>query len=479
MTRKLRYFIFGRLFPCALILFFTAAGIIALSVYLPVALLPIAAIERFYAFAVCVSTLRRKELPETRTAWTLIVLLLPWTGATLRLLKGNPFAKKNNDSACADFYEDAFTIVNAAIRCGAKPCFAKTAEYFPTGKDFFPRFLADLAEAERFIWLEYYIVERGELWNSVLALLRKKAKEGLDVRLIYDDFGCASTLPKNYANELERFGIQAFPFRKLHAFPLYRLNGRDHRKCAVIDGKTVYTGGINLADEYIGIKIKYGHWKDTAIRLTGEPARVFAEMFAKQWNRHSPHGIRLSSENPEKGTVRCAAFYDDPAAYYDRVCPKLYRMLISRAEKTLYLCTPYLAANAELIDALTLTAQTGTDVRVMIPHIPDKKSVLFLTRRYARILEKEGVKVREYSCGFLHQKTMTADGKISVVCSYNFDFRSLYLQYECGVLLEDETLTQKTDCDFLSLWEQGVPVPKAGAMEKAVAACINLFSPLF
>lgn len=483
MVRKLRYFFFGRLFPVALLLLITAAGIVALSLYLPVALLPLAAAERAYAFAVCLFSLKIRELPATRTAWLLAVLLLPYTGATLRLF--HCFARKERDREIPQAGAYAFrdetlnALATVAEKSGLRAGTAQSAEYFCTGKAFYPRFLSDLSSAKRFIWLEYYIVERGEFWNSVLAILQDKAKNGVDVRLIYDDFGCAATLPKHFAKELRRLRIRAYPYRKLRAFPLRKLNERDHRKCAVIDGETVYTGGINLADEYIGATIKYGHWKDTAVRLTGSPARAFAELFALTWKERFPNDTLSFPANGNAGTLPCIPFCDGPTSYTDRICPKLYRLLFARAQNSVYLCTPYLSADETFLSALALAAGAGKDVRMMIPHIPDKKSVFALTRKYARSLERAGVKVREYDCGFLHQKTVTVDGRYAVVGSYNLDYRSLYVQSECGVLVKDEKLTKVAERDFIAMWEQGVPVPKAGLLEKIFAAGLSLLSPLF
>ncbi len=480
MLRKLRYFFLGRLFPCALLLAATAAGIVALSIYLPIALLPIMAIERAFALGVCLFTMRQTELPETRAAWLLIVLLLPWTGAVLRLCKKRANERSRTCPAQTERFCGAFGAVQSvAEHCGFAPSLAQTVEYFSTGKDLYPRLLADLNGANKFILLEYYIVERGEFWNSVLAILQKKAREGVDVRLIYDDFGCVSTLPKRYAEELRRMGIAAYPFQKVRAFPLRKLNQRDHRKIAVIDGTTAYTGGINLADEYINVTVKYGHWKDTAVRLTGAPAGAFAKLFAERWNYRFPNDPAPFSPCAEKGDIPCIPYCDEPAPYRERVCPKLYRTVFSRAEKTLYLCTPYLTADDVFLQTLILAAQAGADVRLMIPHIPDRKSVFALTRRCARMLEACGVKIREYTCGFLHQKTLTADGALSAVGTYNLDFRSLYLQYECGVLVKDETLTRAIERDFLDMWEQGVPVPKAGVCEKIFVSALSLLSPLF
>lgn len=473
--RKLRYFLSGRLFPCALLLGLTLGAGIALSVWLPRALAPIAAFERLFSLGVGIYVVRSASLPDTKHAKLLLLLLLPWTGAFFCLiLKTQHHARFLQVPDLRSSSLDPFSRLSVALG-GFPATNATSIRYFPDGREMYRAFLADLEAAKERIWLEYFIVAEGTLLREVKAVLAEKVRENVDVRLIYDDFGCCLTLPASYAKTLEKAGIRAATYGKLRFGA--RMHRRDHRKIAVIDG-AAYTGGINLADEYIGEKIRFGHWKDTAVRVTGGAADDLARLFSGTWNTLRPHD-RVTPKMHEWGEkMPCLVFGDDARDNAARTGVRVISRLISGAERCIYVNTPYLALDKTLKGLFETAALCGVDVRIMIPHIPDKKSVFLLTRRYAREMMRSGVKVREYTAGFLHAKSIAVDGRRAIVSSYNLDFRSLYLQGECGLLAEDEAFAADVTQDFLHAWEEGSEVPRPTWRDKFFSPILRFFAPL-
>ena len=470
--RKLRHFFGGKLFLCALLALPWALFVCFLAIRLPYALAPAAALERIFSLTVALCTASGNDLAESKISKLLLILLLPWTGAVLCIVwrrkpapRPEPEAKQTGESTI-----DRLARIGA-LSGGTRPARAESAEYFPVGKEMYEALLRDLAAAKRFIRLEYYIVAQGVFFSSVRKILEEKAAAGLDVRLCYDDFGSSLTFPRKLQRELMRAGIEVRASRPLK-LPLREMNRRNHRKIAAIDGSIAYVGGVNLADEYIGELVRFGHWKDTALRVTGEAALELAALQAREY------GFPLPEISPPAGELPCAVIADDAADGRARAGCYALCTLLADAKKHAYLFTPYLAPDAALEGALCAAAAAGTDVRVMIPHVPDKRTTFLLTRHNARRLEKAGVRVREYAAGFLHAKSLVADGELSFVSSYNLDFRSLHLQAECGVVLQDGNTAKKLEEDFLSSWETGVPVRKEKFFERIARTLLALFAPL-
>lgn len=475
--RKFKYFLCGRALPFAISILLVSAAYLALSLWLPRALAPIALAERLFSFSAGVFVVCSHTFSESKTAKLLLLVLFPWTGALLCLLQRG----RGELPAAALCATEALSLPRkigeiSRSLCGHGGCAFSDAEYFPTGRDAFEKMLADLKNARRSVKLEYYIIARGAFWNSVLAVLEQKAKAGVDVKVIYDDFGCSLTLPRDYHKQLAARGIKTQIYRPLR-FPSTAAGARDHRKLAIIDDRIAYTGGINLADEYIGETVRFGHWKDTAVRVTGGLALECSALFCEHWNELGKGGkITPDPSSVPQGNAFGAAFAD--GAYGARTGAAVHAALIYGAARSLYLCTPYLAPDATLISALKAAAYAGLDVRVMIPHIPDKKAVFALTRFYARRLAAAGVRVREYTSGFLHAKSAVADGEHCVVSSYNFDFRSMYLQAECGVYVQSAALAEAMERDFLSVWETGTELTKAKPSERFTGGLMRLIAPL-
>ncbi len=338
-------------------------------------------------------------------------------------------------------------------------CRNTDSTYFASGKEMLEPLLADLQSAERYIFLEYFIIEEGEMWNAILKILRKKVKAGVDVRVIYDDLGCILTLPPNYAKKLRSYGIQCQQFNPFHPFLTSIQNNRDHRKIAVVDGKVAYTGGINLADEYIDRKIKHGRWKDSGIRLCGDAAWSFTVIFLQTWNfltrkPHAPYeDFRPMSEAATTGYDGWVLPYSDSPVDKENVGEHIYLRIIEQAQDYLYITTPYLMVDDSMLSALKLCAKSGVDVRIITPEIPDKKTVHFTTRSYYQQLILSGVKIYEYSGGFIHAKSFASDDTIATVGTVNLDFRSLYLHFECGACLYRTSSIQDIKADYLKTLE--------------------------
>ena len=316
--------------------------------------------------------------------------------------------------------------------------------------------------------MEYFIIHPGVMWDGILEILERKAAQGVDVRVLYDDIGCLFTLPKHYAKTLQEKGIACKVFNPFRPVISLRLNNRDHRKICVIDGHTAFTGGVNLADEYINEIERFGHWKDGGICLRGAAVWNLSVMFLSTWNvdelevedfeQYRPN-VYLPDPVPADGLVQ--PFMDSPLDD-EEVSATVFINLISRANRYLYLTTPYLIIDHAMNEALCSAAKAGVDVRIITPHIPDKRRVFELTRAHYEPLVKAGVKVYEYLPGFIHSKTLVCDDKLGMVGTINLDYRSLYLHFECGVWLcgthsvadiKRDFLDTQAQCDQVTLEE--------------------------
>ncbi|MGM9652831.1 MAG: cardiolipin synthase [Eubacteriales bacterium] len=453
------------------------------------------------ALALCL-TLRivnRKDAAEYKIAWLVTVLLIPVFGSLLYLIfSGNRLTahtKKRmasitdvmertlggcetvasaleDENSCAAF--QSRYIANVA-HC---PPFANTeAQYFPLGDDMFPVFLAELERAERYIFLEYFIIAEGRMWQSVLDILKRKAAAGVDVRLIYDDMGCIMLLPGNYAKRMRDLGIHCRVFNRFVPVLSARLNNRDHRKIGVIDGKVAFTGGVNLADEYINEKERFGHWKDNAVMLRGDAAWSMTVMFLTMWDNLEGAGSAASSYEhyrpqnygvPVPGASGWIQPYTDNPLDNEPVGETIYLNMIHRAEKYVYITTPYLIIDELLENALCNAAKCGIDVRIITPGIGDKPLVYETTRSYYPNLIRNGVKIYEYTPGFIHAKTFICDDKYATVGTVNLDFRSLYLHFECGVWMYDADVIGDIRRDYIETMEKSRQVTLEDCRTSAV-----------
>lgn len=330
------------------------------------------------------------------------------------------------------------------------------SEYLSPGERFLERLLADVETARKYIFVESFIIEDGEMWRSIFSVLKKKAAEGVDVRIIYDDMGCFLRLPRRFVEDMQACGIRCDIFNRFVPLLTAVQNFRDHRKIIVIDGEIAYTGGLNIADEYINKVSPFGHWKDSGVRISGEGAFSLALVFLEMWMLMGHEERDLSQYRPEfseGNTAESKNSYVQPYAstplQRDSVSEDVYMHIIGKARKYVYIMTPYLIVDNNMISALSIAAKSGVDVRIMTPYRWDKRAVHFMTRSYYRELIRAGVKIYEYMPGFLHAKTFVCDDEIATVGSANMDFRSLYLQFECGVFFCGTNVVDEVRDDFL------------------------------
>jgi len=310
--------------------------------------------------------------------------------------------------------------------------------YFPSGEAAFAEMLQWLERAERFIFLEYFIIEEGYMWGRILSVLERKARQGVEVRVLYDGTCVMGKLPAGYHRELEALGIRCRQFFPLRPLASTYYNNRDHRKIMVVDGQAAFTGGINLADEYINRRELFGHWKDTAVLVTGRAVEGFTRMFLQMWEvetfRREDYAPYLGVSAPVEGQGYVLPYGDQPMDD-EQVAERVYLDLINRACRYVHIMTPYLALDNELLSALKFAAERGVEVRMILPGVPDKKTVFALGRSYYRELMAAGVEIWEYTPGFTHGKMLVSDDRVAVVGTVNLDYRSLYHHFECAALL--------------------------------------------
>lgn len=345
-------------------------------------------------------------------------------------------------------------------RCGF-PMYENTqVEYYSVADDAYVQLIADLKQAKHYIFMEYFIITEGVMWNSIKEVLKEKAANGVEVRFIYDDLGSIGCLPKHFRQELSEAGIHVMAFNPFRPALSAVMNNRSHRKITVIDGYIAYTGGFNLADEYINEIQRFGHWKDTGVRLYGEAAYSFTLMHLEMWNafhdtedtckKYKPHYYH-SSSFPSDGFVQ--PYYNSPFEN-ETLAQDVYLDLLAQAERYVYIFTPYLAIDDEMQRALCMAAQRGVDVRIVTPGIPDKRIVYSLTRSYYESLIRAGVRIYEYTPGFIHAKSYLVDDRIGIVGTINMDYRSLYLHMECAVLMVECSALKKLKLDCIVTMEK-------------------------
>ena len=338
-------------------------------------------------------------------------------------------------------------------RSGCFPLYDQTeVSYFPSGEAKFKAMLEEMEKAEKFIFMEYFIVEEGYMWGRILDVLTRKVKEGVEVRVMYDGMCEMSTLPADYWKLLEKVGIKSKPFSPIKPFVSTHYNYRDHRKILVIDNKVAFNGGVNLADEYINRIERFGHWKDTAIMLKGPAVRSFALLFLQMWNideKNPDYDAWLGKEAPEpkeaKGYVM--PYGDSPLDEY-KVGETVYMDILNRATDYVHIMTPYLILDDELETALKYAAQRGVDVKMILPGIPDKKIVYALAKTHYIQLLEAGVRIFEYTPGFVHAKVFVSDDTKAVVGTINLDYRSLYHHFECATYLYKTACVPEIEGDF-------------------------------
>lgn len=358
-------------------------------------------------------------------------------------------------------------------------------EYYKLGEEGFPSMLKDLQKAERYIFLEYFIIEPGQMWDSILKILKEKAAEGVEVRVMYDDMGSINTLPTKYVETLRDWDIKGCAFNRINPVINGIMNHRDHRKILVIDGKVAYSGGINLADEYINVKVKYGKWKDNCFRVTGEAVWSYLVMFLTLWNalQHEDEDYEKYRGEPVSGESDGYIIpYGETPLSDEFTAQNVYENILDQAQNYCYIFTPYLIIDSEMTNTLTRAAKRGVDVRIIMPGVPDKKIVYAISRSYYAPLLRSGVKIYEYTPGFDHSKVFVSDDRIATVGTINLDYRSLYLHFENGTYLLDSSRVAQIRDDCLDSIAESREVRledmKRNLIYGLVISIIRLFAPM-
>jgi cardiolipin synthase len=348
--------------------------------------------------------------------------------------------------------------------------------------------LEELEEAQKYIFMEYFIIDEGEMWNQILEVLERKAKEGVEVRVMYDDVGSFVLLPTNYPKILEKKGIKCVTFNQFKPFFIVSHNNRDHRKITVIDGKVGFTGGINLADEYINKKERHGYWKDASVMIQGEAVWSLTVIFLQLWNfslKSTEDFAQFYPWKESKCDVQSDCFiqpYCDSPTDLENVGEHVYLNIITQAKKYLYIQTPYFIIDEQMLSAICLAAKSGVDVRLVTPFKWDKFLVHTLTRSYYNDLINAGVKVYEYTPGFIHSKVVISDDKVATVGSANFDYRSLYHHFECGTCIYDSKSIEPIYKDFMDIVEKSKLIEKTDLKYNVIKSLfqqiLRVFAPL-
>ena len=448
--------------------------------------------------------LGRNTYPEYKIAWILVITCIPGLGFIFYIFLGRKIVSKkkkqiylsSNKKLHSYLKQEESTLLEIKDDLLLNKC-AKTIKevsdfpiyklndinYFATGEDFFAELKKHLQTAKKFIFMEYFIIEKGKMWNEILDILTAKAKSGIEIRVIYDDFGSLLNLPGNYPKKLSKLGIKAMRFNRIVPLLDARANIRNHRKITVIDGEIAFVGGANLADEYINAVEYYGYWKDCAVSFTGPAVNSFTISILQTWTSDNKfedptkYLNNLSDNSKSSGFI--LPFQDSPLLKLN-ICESLFLQLIYSAKKNINISSPYLVLNSELKTALIGAAKSGVDVNIIIPHKPDKKFVFALTKAFATELNKYGIKIYEYTPGFNHQKSFTIDNKYSIISTANLDLRSLYTNYECGVLVKDNKFTDSICSDFNEMLKKSKQViyKTPNIFVRTYRSILRIFAPL-
>ena len=413
------------------------------------------------AIAVAVNIQSSAVSSSYKLAWTLLVVALPVAGMVLYVLWGGNIQSKRLNllplppPSCRDT-ERRRALVDQERLAAALPNWRRASEllqrrdfllyrgtgvtYFSSGADFFADAVKRMARAERFIFLEFFILAEGQLWDQIREVLADRARRGVEVKIIFDDFGNITRMRAETIERMREEGMEVCVFNPVHQYVnrLY-FNYRDHRKILCVDGQYAYTGGVNVADEYVGRVRRFGEWKDGGVLLDGPGAWGLTAQFIHMWEMlgerlHSEHDFYRPLEEREAAGF-CQPFGDGPMNNPDNPAEDLYYQCISNAHRSLWLTTPYFAVEDGMVRALCMAADSGVDVRLLLPGIPDHKYTYIVAGSYYEQLLRHGVKIYEFTPGFLHLKSLVADGEIALVGSVNMDYRSFQLHYECGTVL--------------------------------------------
>jgi len=430
----------------------------------------------------------KRQNPSFTMAWVILILLLPVTGHLLYILWGrrtkhrrmrrtlartNPFLVKDRAvyQRLSDQQPRRKRLAGYLGRMGFPVYQGTSCTYYPLGDKLFPAMLADIARAERFVFLEYFILSQGQLWREFREILARKAAEGVEIRVMYDDLGSLLTLPDNFIDDLKTLGIQAIAYNPIHySISRMYINYRNHQKICVIDGDIAYTGGCNIADEYANYTAKHGHWKDTAIRLEGDAVWSLTVFFLQMWEAQTKVEQPFEAYRGRGPGKEAPGFYqpfcDGPMNNPDNPAEIMYRSMVGNAREYVYVSSPYLIIDHSMIDALCAAALGGTDVRIITPHVWDRWFVHMATQSNYQSLLRAGVRIYEYTPGMIHAKTIISDDDHCITGTINMDYRSFYLHYENAVWICGAPVIQTIKEDFLATLDQCLEIDPDAWMKR-------------
>ena len=450
----------------------------------------------------------RNMPPESKVTW-LLFAVVPVFGFLLYLMIGErrlskkeiqqlekmdsmKFREDNSYDLRVELKQEnksAFGIVKSLLSMdhNADVYDGTASQYFPLGEEMFEAMLDDLRSAKKFIFLEFYIIDPGVMWNRILEILVDKVQQGVEVKLLYDDIGCMATLPGDYTKRLRKMGIDAHKFNKVIPRMTVAYNNRDHRKILVVDGQVGYTGGINLADEYINHIVRFGHWKDGGVRLEGRAVKALTRLFLMNWYINRGEITDFDRYHFDSQRVEGKGLYipygsGPKPIYKEQVGKAVYQNIINQAIDYVYITTPYLIIDYDLTEDIKNAAMRGVDVRIVTPFIPDKKLIQIVTRGAYPDLLEAGVKIYEYTPGFIHSKNVISDDELAVVGTINFDYRSLVHHYENAVLMYQTETIVDIKQDFEDLFDVSKEISletlQNSWYQRLLKEIMQLFAPL-
>lgn len=506
--RSLRHVIFGR--TAWIILLLLANFILTFSFLLGLleGLPTYSGAMTVFTAVMLIYVLNSRDNPSIKLSWCVLISLLPLFGAVLYFYVRLDLGQRLNRRLIHDSIQESLPYLptpspnGESLReedpnlfnlahylegsCHATLYTGSTVDYFPLGEDKFQQMLIQMEQAEKFIFMEYFTISHGEMWSQILEVLERKASQGVEVRVMYDGMCAVVNLPYNYPKELEKLGIHCKMFSPLRPLASTHYNNRDHRKILVIDGHTAFTGGVNLEDRYINKEQVFGHWKDTAVMIQGPAAQGFTMLFLQMWNSNERQRIYepyLTPAAPIPGAEGYVIPYGTNPTDSQRPGQMVYLDILNQAQNYVYIMTPYLILDSTMSTALCFAARRGVDVRLILPHIPDKKYAFVLAQSHYQELLEAGVKIFEYTPGFIHAKVFLSDDKCAVIGTINLDYRSLYLHHECAAYLYKVPALKDIGADFQNTLSQSqeitfADVKKRSLFSRLSAALLKAFAPL-
>ena len=492
-------------------LIFQLLVLLLLLTYFSHEFLPIYYLMVGLSVIVCVGVINRDSDTSSKILWVFVIMALPFFGGMMYLLFGGRkipkalkiqdrqayadynlyFNERNRKLQQADFEDPVLEkMTNMAWNNGKFALYKNSATtYYKTGEEQFEAIVQALKEAKHFIFIEMYILDHGYMLKTILDILEEKVAQGLDVRLIYDDFGSLLNIEHDFPEQMRAKGIQCYAFNPIKPQLAIQMNNRDHRKIIVVDGRVAFTGGSNIADEYINKVERFGHWKDMGMRVTGAAVEMFTISFIQLWNFCAPTNTPY-----EKFVLPPSAFAGDHSEGYvipfsdsptdeNNTGKNMHLNMLATARKFCWISTPYLILDAEMESALILAVNNGVDVRLVVPGIPDKKTVYQVTEANYDHLLRKGVKIYEYTPGFIHGKVTLADDAQALVGTVNMDFRSYYYNYECGIWGYHTEMIPAIHEDFEQIFKDSREITvedmqKVNPVVRYYRNFLKIFSPL-